>query len=282
MRPDSDEHLVGYILGDVAPDEAERLDERSITDKAFALRVRTLENDLIDRYARGERDQSLERFDRLHRRSPYLRDKVRFARSLQGLGSAAPAPRSAAVTWTSGQFLLRGLAAAAVLCLAAAGYLLTRNLDLREELAQLDARRTSVETENARLRQALEADRSTPGPQPSLTTATFLLVPPRRGLVEDVPRISIPNGTEVLELRLQTEADAHGTFWAALRDPATTRAIWRSGDLAPEVTGMERIVTATIPVKLLATQRYIVELSGIDRTGRMELIGHYAIRVVLE
>ena len=283
MRPDSDDYLVRYLLGDVAPDEAERLDERSISDKAFALRLRTLENDLVDRYARGEHlDESLERFGRQFSQSAYLRDKVRFAESLQRLQSGSPRRSLTGVTRTYARFATHGLAAAAVLCLAVAGYLLTRNLGLREELAQLEAHRTSMEAETAGLRQALETARSTPRPQPSLTTATFLLAPPRRGLVEDAQSISVPSGTGTLELRLQTEADGFETFWAALKDPATARTVWRSGDLPPEVTSAERIVPVTIPVELLATQRYIVELSGTDRTGRTELIGHYVIRVVLE
>ena len=77
MSSDSDEQLVRYLLGDVPEADADRLDERSITDDAFALRLRVIENDLVDRYARGEPfDASLERFERLYRASSHLRDKV--------------------------------------------------------------------------------------------------------------------------------------------------------------------------------------------------------------
>ena len=91
MTPDSDEHLVRYLLGELPDDEADRLDERSIMDDALALRLRQLENDLADRYVLGgPLDVSLEKFDRLHRRSSHLRDKVRFAEALHTL-TAAPA-----------------------------------------------------------------------------------------------------------------------------------------------------------------------------------------------
>ena len=89
MSADSDEHLIRYILRDLPESEAERLDERSVTDEAFAQRLRELENDLVDRYAReGATDESLNRFEQRVRDSTYLRNKVQFARALQEVSHA--------------------------------------------------------------------------------------------------------------------------------------------------------------------------------------------------
>ena len=43
-----------YLVGALAEDETERLDEMSLTDDIFADRLRNVENDLADAYARGE------------------------------------------------------------------------------------------------------------------------------------------------------------------------------------------------------------------------------------
>ena len=102
MTADSDEYLIRYILRDLPESEAERLDERSVTDEAFAERLREFENDLVDRYAReGATDESLSRFEQRVRDSTYLRSKVQFARALQQVSTpvatsavTAPALRS--------------------------------------------------------------------------------------------------------------------------------------------------------------------------------------------
>jgi hypothetical protein len=284
MRTDSDDQLVRYLLGDLADDEAERLDERSITDDAFALRLREIENDLVDRYARGEPfDAALERFNRMYRASPHLREKVKFAQALHAFTATDAADRTAArilppATW----FGWRTLAAAAVLVLAAAGYVTVRNLQLRDELGQLEARRTAVEQQNAQLQQELERTRATPPPPRLPVTATFLLPPPRRTIGTDTTPVALARGTEHVTLRLQVESDDYSTFWAALRDLSTTGIVWRSGDLPAEASASDRIVTVTVPASSLFAQRYSIELSGVGRGGSTELVGHYLIRVVLE
>jgi hypothetical protein len=275
MDADSDDRLVRYLLGDLPDDEAERLDERSITDDALALRLRVMENDLIDRYARGEPfDAALERFDSMFRTSAHLRERVRFAQALSAL-TAARADSGQRRGWW-------GLAAAAVLVISMAGYLGVRNSRLGDELLQSEARRGAVEKQNAQLQQELERKSAIAPPQLSPVTATFLVRPPRRGLGNDTTTVLLPRSTEQATLRLQVESDAYAVFWAALRDPATARIVWRSGDLPAEVSASDRIVSVTMPVSLLLAQRYSVELSGVTRGGSSELVGHYPIRVVLE
>jgi hypothetical protein len=284
MSPDSDEQLVRYLLGDVPDAEADRLDERSITDDAFAVRLRVIENDLVDKYARGEPfDASLERFDRLYRASSHLREKVRFAQALHQITSKSAADREPVRTppapsrsgWWS-------LAAAAVLLLAVAGYLGIRNMTLRDELGQLEARRAAAERQNAQLQQQLERTPTTPPPPLTPVTATFLLRPPRRGIGNDATIISIPQGTGQVMLRLQVESDSYTAFWAALRDPATARIVWRSADLTAASSAGEQIVTLTIPASAFRAQRYSVELTGMAADGATEVIGHYTVQVVLE
>ncbi|MGH9902800.1 MAG: hypothetical protein ACRD68_13410, partial [Pyrinomonadaceae bacterium] len=76
----NDQVLTQYILGSLSGEEAERLDELSFTDDELAGRLRVLENDLVDAYARGELSgRTKEMFDSRCLSSPEWRDKVRFA-----------------------------------------------------------------------------------------------------------------------------------------------------------------------------------------------------------
>jgi hypothetical protein len=284
MDADSDDHLIRYLVGDLADDEAERLDERSITDDAFAFRLRLLENDLIDRYARGKPfDAMLERFDGMYRTSPHLRERVRFAQALSVLtvAKAKPGLPSAPIASASHRAGWWELAAAAVFVIVAVGYAGMRNVRLLDELRQMDARSAAVQRQNAELQQELDRMRVSPGVARPPVPATFLRAP-RRSLGNDTTTIAIPRGTEQMTLRLQVESDAYAVFWASLRDPATTRTVWRSGDLPVEIGGSDRLVSVTIPVGSLLAQRYSVDLTGVAAGGSNELVGHYTIRVVLE
>ena len=79
-----DEQLITrYLLGAVSGEEAERLDELSISDDEFAWGLNAIENDLVDGYARGELSgDTLERFKKFYLSSPKRLEKVEFAKTL--------------------------------------------------------------------------------------------------------------------------------------------------------------------------------------------------------
>ena len=80
----SNEVITRYLVGALASDETERLDELSLTDDEFAERLQSVENDLVDEYVRGElQGNLLERFESSYLASPTNREKVKFAESLQ-------------------------------------------------------------------------------------------------------------------------------------------------------------------------------------------------------
>ena len=281
MSQDTDDDLTRYLLGDLPVAEAERLDELSITDDAIALRLRVLEDELIDRYARGERSGGpLEQFTRVHRESPYLQEKLRFAEALQARAASTDTSAMRRRAVLPRPLLIWSLGTAAALLLAAAGYLFLANQRLHSDFYRLDALRASIEQQNAQLRQQL--DRHTEAAPPSSPIlATFLLPPPRRGL-SDETAIAVPRRAEHVVLRLQVEVAGYARFWTALRDVENDRIVWRSADLSSEATGADRIVSLTVPVSALRTQRYAIELSGVGARGAAELVAEYSVRVVLE
>lgn len=259
MSRDPDEHLVRYLLGDLSDAEAKRLDERSVTDEAFALRLRVLENDLVDRYARGEPfDVSLERFDRLYRASPHLCDKVQFAEALHAVTAAeesqpatpaAAATRFRAMEWAS-------LAAAALLIIVLGGWWATR---------------TGPAVSDTRDRRAA----TPPGQESAPVTAAA----PRIFVVSISPinvrgagsssRLMIPSGTDVVRLRLEGDAQ-HARVEGARARVRTVNGgeVWRGPAEAPNDVPAGTIAQIDVPAARLPVDDYVIELVGINASGR--------------
>jgi hypothetical protein len=77
-----DQQLVRYLLGLLPDEEAERLDEMSISDDDVAWRLRVVEDDLVDAYITGTLGgETLERFQSFYLSSERRRRKVAFAGS---------------------------------------------------------------------------------------------------------------------------------------------------------------------------------------------------------
>jgi hypothetical protein len=80
-----DELVVRYLLSALTDAETECLDELSITDDAFAVRLRAVEQDLVDAYVKGELSgEAVALFRSRYLASPAQRKKVRFAEALFG------------------------------------------------------------------------------------------------------------------------------------------------------------------------------------------------------
>ena len=76
--PGDDDAIIQYLLGRLPDKEAERLDELSITDDDFALRLNAAEYDLVDAYVRGELSgDTQQRFRSFYLSSPKRREKLR-------------------------------------------------------------------------------------------------------------------------------------------------------------------------------------------------------------
>src|SRR3954447_17288262 len=161
--PLDDQQLVRYLLGLLPPHEADRFDEASVVDDAVAVRLRGVEDDLVDAYVRGTLAIDLrERFESHYLASPRRRERVAFAAAFAR--AVDERPRPAALPWWRPRWmpaLLPVLAiAAALLLVASAGLLfesvrLGRGLSLAEsDRAALDQRARDLEPQNADLRTA--------------------------------------------------------------------------------------------------------------------------------
>jgi hypothetical protein len=173
----SDQLVIDYLLGSLAEEEAERLDELSLTDDEFAARLQSVENDLVDAFARGElRGPRLERFNSFYLSSPARREKVRFASAFQTQTVAVKQPdaladrfveQSVGSAWHRlGRFLFParalgwGLAAAALLLVAGGGWLVFENLRLQREMHQAQTTLDATEQREKQLQARLAGEQA--------------------------------------------------------------------------------------------------------------------------
>lgn len=298
-----DEHLRRYLLGSLPPEESERLDELSITDGDVAARLRAVEHDLVDAYVSGELSGDL--LDRLRSHylsSPANRSHVTFAATLhryQQTAAQTPA-HSFRSPWSAARW---GLAAAAILALAA-GYLLTDNIRLRSDVSraaqaaaqaqererQLQAQLTEARSVNADTSRELARARESATPPSTRTDSlrpsgagvlAFTLRPATRG-PDSVPAVVIPAATESLRLRLPLEMDDHPRYQAVLKNASGTTEVWRSGDLQSTADRSARILSVTIPARLVQAGFYTIEIGGVPASGSVEFLSSYPFRVVLQ
>ena len=289
---DDDERLVRYLVGALDDDEIERYDELSIADGEFAVRLQSVEDDLVDSYVRGELSgDTLDRFRAVYLPTPAGRDKVRFAEALLTRQRAAAAP--AASRGSRRAWMPAWAAAAAAVLVIVAGYLLaTRPRTVPAEPSAV-SRTASPDESPSRLPTPAERP-ATPGsppvqppvqpPQPTAppnaAVLAFVLLPSTRG-VDQPPAVAVPRGTETVDIRIVLESDDFRRYGLTLNDSATDRTIWRSGRLTPSTWRGQRVVTARLETTSLKAQLYVFALSGFPAAGEAELLSSYPFRLVL-
>ena len=314
-----DQVLIRYLLGSLPEEDAERLDELSIVDDAFAWRLNSIENELVDAYVRGELSGGdLAQFRQSYLSSPNRFQKVEFAEALRAFDAKAatataqtgpsrtvpiskpkeePPKDSSLWRWFSVPRLALqwGIVGGALALLFAAGYLLLENARLRKQTteaqgshAAFDQREQELQQQlnnqraaNAALAEELNSLRESRPNLDQLKTFSALLLPPTRG-AGGIPTLSVPPGTGLVVLLLSLESDDFPVYRVGLKDPATNQTVWHSMNLEAAPGGANKTVTISLPARLLKQQNYVVELSGIPSSGRPEFISGYPIRVVIK
>jgi hypothetical protein len=306
--PASDKHgfddtqLVQYLLGTLPAEEAERLDELSVTDDDFAWRLRETENDLVDAYVRSELSgKTLEEFRTFYMSSAKRREKVAFAEELlQFQASAAKiAGQSSkknsffAHVFTPRRLVLQFAAAAFAMSLIL-GYLLFDNARLRYQIDDAHTRQSSLEQNKQELEKELGEQRananSQKGPEigsktnPDLDQLKILslaLPPPARGL-SSIKTITVHPNADLVVLLLALESADFPQYRVTLKNPASNEVIWRSVDLEATSTDGKAGLAISFRTSLLKTQNYVAEVAGLSHGGKAKIIGDYPFHVVLK
>lgn len=310
--------LVRYLLGSLSEEEAERLDELSIADDAFAWRLSAVENDLVDAYVRGELSGGeLAEFRKFYLSSPKRLQKLEFAEALSsfdGKTAAAAAQARQARTGSSSELkqesskglspwrwfsvprlaLQWGFAGGALAMMLAAGYLLLENGRLRKQTSEAQGSHAAVDQHKQELQRQLNDQRAANAEmskelerlkesQPNLDqikTLSAVLLPPTRG-AGALPTVSVARGTDLVVLLLALESDDFPAYRVGLKDPATNQTVWHSTNLEAAPGGANKIVSVSFPAHLLKPQNYVLELSGVPSSGHAEFVSGYPVHVVI-
>ena len=147
MMTGLDENLIRrFLLGELSPDEQERVGERLLADEEFFAQVDAVEEDLIDDYACGRLGAAdSERFERSFLITDERRERLRFAREfhhvLSGSQQAAGGEAAASLddgrqgwwAWLRGRRALAFGSAFALLLIASGAVLLWQALSRRNQ-----------------------------------------------------------------------------------------------------------------------------------------------------
>jgi hypothetical protein len=285
--PPSDEILVRYLLGQLSEHDQTQLEEEYFSDDGTFEHLSALEDELIDRYARGELPGvERERFEKKFLQSPEQRKRIEFARSLMlrlpGTPATAPVhlfPEKARAWrphWAMPRLAVLMPAALGLLAVVVLG---TWWLGHRRTPSEVRVQQPpSSQTEQAAQAPA-EAVAQAPKQTPEGQVAALILVPGiTRGSGSET-RLVIPSNADVVELTASLEAVEYETYHAEVRAVAG-QEVWNEKDLHPRETPSGKGVILRVPAKLFANGDYILTLRGLASSGSLQVSAEYSFRAV--
>jgi hypothetical protein len=282
LNTDDNSELERYLLGLLPADATERLDEESIADDEFAVRLRTVETDLIDSYVRGQlAGATLARFESYYLSSPRRREAVRVAANFVRAVDRSSTP--AEDVTSSGRIArptrLQWIAAAAALVTVVGGSLLFQAARPRRELTIATSATGATERPTREAAPPVASDRADRIPAPPQAIAAMVLLPPTRA-VTPVPTLAMPPAVDRVSFELRLEVNDFPRYRVELNDPVTSRVLWRSDWMSSKSSADQISVSVIVPANLLKSQRYSLDLTGQDSAGREDVIGSYPVRIV--
>jgi hypothetical protein len=290
---DSVQTIRAYLLGQLGEEEAERLDELSVTDDEYAERISAVEHDLVDAFARGELHGAiLERFRSRYLARPGGREAIRFAVALQALGEHSGRGASAEIERRPTTPVREGhrwrerlaLAAAVVMLAAATVWLAVDNRMLRARVTS--AENTGDQLQRDQQLREVEARPPANAAPPSarqaatpLPVATLVLTPQLRS-ASQLPTVALTDGTGELPVQLDLEPVDYPSYNASLIAASGDGLLWRADGLIARTVGGRKTIALRLPASVLSPRDYLIRISGIPARGAAEIVGEYRFTVV--
>jgi hypothetical protein len=284
--------LRDYLLGQLSEPDTERLDELSIVDDVCAERIRAVEFDLVDAFARGElRGEALEHFRSRYLATPKGREAIRFAEALQSLdekpgrGTSSEVGRGPATlvreTWRWRERL--ALAAAVVMLATASVWLVLDNRTLRGRVTSAESSRDDLvrdrQRREAEARQAAEAAPPSDDRVSSPPTVAMLVLAPQLRSARQLPMVVLIDGAKELPVRLDLEPVDYPSYTASLVASSGDRELWRSDRLLARTIRGRQTIALRLPATVLSPQDYLIRVSGVPLRGASEIVGEYRFSV---
>ena len=264
------EILRQYLLGNLSPEDSAPLEERLLTDGDFYEELLIAEDELVDQYLSGDQsDAERDRFKAHFLLTPERQEKVRFSRTLKkylhnaepehandNVVEVAAAPVSVSVTDPGSvrspffSFLSRNpilsysVAAVVVLVIGAVTWMALKN----------------------------------PVSQGPSHVLAVTLTPGLTREGGEITKISIPPGTDTLQLKLQLPKADYTSYRARL--VAEDRSeLWSADDLKPVLNNGTTFIEANIPSGVVKPGDYEVKVSGFLSSGQFEDAQRFTFRV---
>ena len=264
-----------FLLGKLADEERERIENLFLTDPQTRERMLSLEDELIEEYLEGSlTDGDNERFLARYAQTDEQRRKLRIAKSIKDWAVAqAKAPQRAATVslwsrlWTRLRLnpaLALPIAVTIVIAIVLALVWLNSQMERRKHLA--------VEQELVQLNSPVSL-RETP---PEMTF--FTLNPVRVRSVEAQSVISRGAETQIIEMRLPwIQRERYATYQAQVRRMEETES-FSIPNLQAENDGGYRI-RIRLPARILRRGTYKIELRGVNNDGSVTSAEEYTFFV---
>lgn len=268
MKTSSEEEKLirQYLLGRLAAEQSDPIEERFLADADFVEEVEIIENEMISDYLAGALSAQEEEHFRDHFLSvPGRAQKLKFFDALRKNIAGQPRPAvetQLSVSWK--RFLpsfLRGdnplpryaFTAAVLLLLVGGAWAILRSV---------------------------RAPGLDPG-QSQLATITLTLSPGTGRAVGsgETARANLSDGVGVLKLQLQVTEGSYQSYRASLlTDEGVELSSWE--DLRVQPAAARTLIAIDVPAKLLTRGDYQVKLYGRAANGEFEALDSYSFRII--
>ena len=285
--PTDDELLRSYLLGTLPEEEADRLEGRLLAEDELFELSEAIESDLLAACDRGEfAPEERERVLRRLASSPQGRERLALARSLNS-AAAAPVPVVAfprrAPAHSTRTFQWFALAACLLMSVGLSWYALERQhggesspLIAREREAPASAVTSDVPAPAPQVAQENRPPAEEPKPAKVVCQLALMTL---RGS-EPTKRLTVPPGTEVVELRIGLEGmEDLASFHVAVRSPAGETLLDKRG-VEPKTLDGVRTLVVELPARRITAGRYEIETQGTAPGSEPEALSPLSIEVV--
>ena len=308
-----EQNIQRYLLGELTEAEQTTLEQQYFNDRSLFEEVVLVENELVDKYARGLlAPATRDRFEKHYLDHPRRRERARFAEALatrideKKTASISP---SASASWFDrllgsqrGPRLAWALSAVILLVAAAAVWFFLESRRLERQLATIESERITrekregelqQEAANERLRaeklsQELDQLRTTPNgssgspteeKKPALFATLVLAIGGTRGADAGSPALLvIPTGTEQVRLQLRLRENNYSSYQIVVQS-AGGDAVFTSRRVGAANGRPGANLTFNAPARAFTAGDYILTLRGATKTGEVEDVSKSLFRV---
>ncbi|HQU85293.1 MAG TPA: hypothetical protein PKY59_19290 [Pyrinomonadaceae bacterium] len=148
----------------------------------------------------------------------------------------------------------------------------------REKLAQELKNQKATQPQIAEKRENIQPKTSI-SPSRQISVASFILAPSLRG-TNNLQSLSIAPKTDTAAMKLELEADDYAFYRVRLQNQSDGKILWQSGKIKSRKSGANSFLNVSFSAKLLKSNIYTLEVSGVTANGAEEIFSNYSFRIM--